>query len=141
VRLDLLPALEAARPGFSRELLALSKRAAAWRSSVEDLVDALQPRRTGDSVYVDVDALRAYDARLHAFLWPALAARAGLALDRRGTERLAAFSTTGKGGLRRGGRVQLAGGHEVVRHSRAFEIRRARAAEPEQRRWTQEHSS
>ena len=35
-----------------------------------------------------------HDAASLALLWPALAARAGATLDRRGTERLAAFTTT-----------------------------------------------
>ncbi len=92
---------------------------------VERHVDALAPRREGGSVYVDAPALLAHDESARAMLWPALAARAGIALDRRGIARLAAFSTW----TARPNRVQLAGGHEVVRHARAFEIRPASIVE------------
>lgn len=121
VRLDLLPALEAARPGFALGLLEIARRAATWRDDVEQRVDALQPRCADGSVFVARSALARYDERALAHLWPALAARAGIALDRRGTVRLAAFSSQ-KG---RGRRVQLAGHHEVIRHGHAFEIRPA----------------
>jgi tRNA(Ile)-lysidine synthase len=121
VRLDLLPALEAVQPGFGRALLDIARRAAAWRADVERRVDAMRPRRTDTSVFVATDALTRYDERALAHLWPALAARAGIALDRRGTVRLAAFSSQ----QGRGRRVQLSGNHEVVRHGHAFEIRPA----------------
>jgi hypothetical protein len=49
-----------------------------------------------------------------------VAARAGIALDRRGIARLAALNTGS-----RARRVPLAGGHEVVRHGDVFEIRAA----------------
>jgi tRNA(Ile)-lysidine synthase len=121
VRLELLPAFEASCPGFSADLLSLSERAAAWRRSVERLVAALNPKGEKGSVFVDASAILAYDHDARAILWPALAARAGIALDKRGTVRLAAFSKY----QGRTQRVQLAGGHEIIRRSRTFEIRPA----------------
>jgi tRNA(Ile)-lysidine synthase len=41
VRLDILPALERARPGFSDEMLAVARAAGDWRESVERVVDGL----------------------------------------------------------------------------------------------------
>jgi tRNA(Ile)-lysidine synthase len=119
VRLDLLPAFEAARPGFSRELLELSRRAAAWRSEVERFVDALEPWRDGDSLFVNAAKLAGVGEQAREIVWPALAARVGIALDRRGTERLATFSTF----VGRQQRLPIAGGHEIIRRERTFEIR------------------
>lgn len=51
VRLDLLPALERAHPGFSDELLELSRRAAALRTEVDSFLDcnvAATVRRPGE---------------------------------------------------------------------------------------------
>jgi tRNA(Ile)-lysidine synthase len=121
VRLDLLPACEAVCPGFSADLLKISERAALWRREVERLVTSLEPWHENRSVFVEADAILAYDRDARAMLWPALAARAGIALDKRGTVRVAAFSTA-EG---RVGRIQLAGGHEIIRRSRTFEIRPA----------------
>jgi tRNA(Ile)-lysidine synthase len=42
VRLDLLPALEGACGGFGAELIAIARRAASWRESVEREVDTLR---------------------------------------------------------------------------------------------------
>lgn len=123
VRLDILPALETARPGFGDELLAVSRRAAACRAEIERWVDALAPRREGSGVYVAADPLLALTAMGRALVWPAIAARAGVVLDRRATARLAEFT----GGVTGRGRVPLAGGHEVVRHRHAFEVRASAA--------------
>lgn len=122
VRLDLLPAMERLHPGFSESLLALSRRAAAWRSEVGRMVDALGPRRERGSLFVPAEPLDHFERDALAVLWPEIAARAGVVVDRRGTERLAEFSR----GSVRGSRVQLSGGHEVIRHARAFEVRQAR---------------
>jgi tRNA(Ile)-lysidine synthase len=119
VRLELLPAFEAAHPGFGRSLLALARRAASWRDDVERRVDGMRPTWDGRSLFVRGDAFAPYDEHALSILWPALAARAGITLDRRGTERLARFGRH----KRVSGRVDIAGGHVVVRHRHAFEIR------------------
>jgi tRNA(Ile)-lysidine synthase len=124
VRLDLLPALERARPGFSDEMVALSRSAAAWRESVERLVDTLGARLLPPLV-VPAGALADLSSDALAILWPAIAARAGIALDWRGTERLVAFTKDG----RPGGRIPLSGGAEVGRTAATFVVRASTAGE------------
>lgn len=126
VRHDLLPALLAQRPSLSSELLALAERAATLRArcaeAVAPLVVDVRPGRvlargtTTDDWPLDARAL----------LWQSLAEQAGIALDRRGTARLAHFSSSG----RRGARVSLAGGYEAVHRGETIELRRRPAAPP-----------
>ncbi len=108
VRHDLLPALRRVRPGIDGELLATARRAALLRSEIEAFVDArLRPVCSGPGrVCVAARELSGYDRGSLAVLWAALAGRAGLALDRRGTERLAEFTSSEP----RRGTVPLAGG-------------------------------
>ncbi|HYV96709.1 MAG TPA: tRNA lysidine(34) synthetase TilS [Gemmatimonadaceae bacterium] len=123
VRLDILPACESVRPGFGNGLLDIARRSAEWRADVERTVDAMSPWMEGTSVFVPAEDVLGHPVEMRAILWPAIAARAGVVLDRRGTERLAAFTTRSS----RTSRIQLAGGHEVVRHARTFEVRPAAA--------------
>ena len=122
VRHDLLPALLRAKPSLGEELLAIGARAAELRAEVERFVRielGLEPRDGGISVARDV--MLRYDAKELALLWPAVAAHAGATLDRRGTERLIAFTTE----YRNGARAQLSGGFEVVGHRGALIVRKA----------------
>lgn len=122
VRHDLLPALLRAKPSLAAELLAIGTRAAELRAEVERFVDlelGLEHRDGGISVARDI--MRRYDAKELALLWPAVAARAGATLDRRGTERLVAFTTE----YRNGARAQLSGGFEVVGHRGALIVRKS----------------
>lgn len=120
VRLDLLPCVAAVRPGFGGELLALSMRAAEWRETVALSVDALGVVQHSDgSLYVARGALKPYDERELAILWPEIAGRAGVTMDRRGTHRVAAFTIGGA----TGGSIQLSGGVEVVRTREHFVLR------------------
>lgn len=122
VRHELLPALLAARPELARELLDVARAAAAWRSDVAGCVDRVAaPRVSSDGAAVDADAaaLRPYGSDELKVLWPEIAARAGVALDRRGTERLASFTAR----ARVGARIQLSGGWDVVRSRDAFQLR------------------
>jgi tRNA(Ile)-lysidine synthetase-like protein len=116
---------------MDEDLLDLSSRAAAWRAEVDSVVTQyVSPSlRTDGDVLLDVDSatLAGYSQPVLAILWPAIVARAGLALDHRGTRRLAAFTTTG----RVGSHVQLSGGWEVVRSRHRFELRRVGTAVPE----------
>ncbi len=125
VRLDLLPALERACPGFGESMIDISCAAAHWRESVEQVVDSLGLQLLPPLV-VPSRALSAMHADALAVLWPAIAARAGLALDWRGTERLVAFTKEGKPGRR----IPLSGGAEVSRTSSTFVVRAAEAPEP-----------
>jgi tRNA(Ile)-lysidine synthase len=122
VRLDLLPALRRVRPDFDRELLALASQAAAWRRELDRLLHSCCPMRaTTDGMSVAVADLAGYDPDTLAVVWPALAARAGVRLDRRGTSRLTAFTFTSK----IGGTIQLSGRVEVVRSRFLFVFRQA----------------
>ncbi|HEX3158217.1 MAG TPA: tRNA lysidine(34) synthetase TilS [Gemmatimonadaceae bacterium] len=121
VRHELLPALRAVRPGFDEELLALGARAAAWRVEMERVVDAIGLAREPDGSWSVASAsLKGYSRTELAVLWPALAARAGLRLDRRGTSRLAEV-TMARAKI---GRIPLAGGGDVVCLRDRFVLRR-----------------
>ncbi len=122
VRHELLPALLAVRPELERELLDVARAAAAWRSDVAACVDRVAaPRVLSDGAAVDADAaaLRRHGSNELQVLWPEIAARAGVALDRRGTQRLASFTAL----ARVGARIQLSGGWDVVRSRDAFQLR------------------
>jgi tRNA(Ile)-lysidine synthase len=95
VRHDLLPALRRVDPALDARLLDASRQAAEWRSSVEAFVDErLKVRRAAPDVLIVASAeLSGYDRDSLAVLWGSLAGRVGLALDRRGTRRLAAFTS------------------------------------------------
>ncbi len=121
VRLDLLPALEAAAPGFSVRMLELSKKAASWRAQMEAI--ALTFPVVTESPYrfsFERSPLSRLDLEGLRQLWPALAARAGVVLDRRGTERLAKFTTDGESGQQ----IQLAGGIRVHLERNAIKFAR-----------------
>ena len=122
VRHDLLPALRRVRPTIDDELLESAEAAVQWRNDVERIVaERVELHDVGETGEMNVVAssLIEFSVSELAVLWPAIAGRAGLALDRRGTERLASFT-----GLSRvGSRVQLSGGWEVVRSRDAFQLR------------------
>lgn len=123
VRLDLLPALSRARPQLPRELLDLSRRAADLRTALEHWVDAnVALDRHDEALAVSRDDLVGLDAPGLALLWPAVAARQGVTLDRRGTERLVSFTIRGTPGAR----IQLSGGVEIVRQRDRLLVRRVR---------------
>ncbi|HEX5438716.1 MAG TPA: tRNA lysidine(34) synthetase TilS [Gemmatimonadaceae bacterium] len=120
VRMDLLPALERADPGFGDALLDVAQRAAALRRDVEHVVDTeLGAQRVGRTLQVARDALARYDECGLRLLCPALVARLGLALDWRGTSRLAGFITKG----RRGSQIQLSGNYVAVWHRDTLQVR------------------
>jgi len=122
LRHDVLPALRAARPTIDDELLAAARDAARWRDEVEAFVAEQVSMRTlvgGGGLDVGAASLAGFSCEELSILWTAIAARVGLALDRRGTARLSAVT-----GLNRvGSRVQLSGGWEVIRSRDAFQFR------------------
>jgi len=127
VRLDLLPALERVHPGFGEAMLRISRDAAAWRTSVEAVVDSLGTETLpGSAVVVDVERLRTMGVAALAAVVPAIAARAGVFLDWRGTERLVGFALTG----RAGGRIPLSGGAEARRTARTLVVQGSPATDP-----------
>jgi len=121
VRHDLLPAMRRARPNIEQELVGVARKAARWRADVEAYVEELgiRMREAGRGLDIPAAALESRREVEVAVLWPAIAARAGAILDRRGVERLAAFTRLG----RVGARIPLAGGWEVVRSRDAFQLR------------------
>src|SRR5947207_13999087 len=68
-----------------------------------------------------------YSRPVLAITWPELAARAGVTLDRRGTDRIADFTISGKVGSR----IQLSGGWELSRSRNLFELRASMRGEQE----------
>lgn len=116
VRLDLLPALERVHPGFSGEMLELGDRAARLRKVVEAFVADFDIRAAPDGAPPDaimfpVEALAGIAEEGLAVLWPALMARSGVALNRRGTGALVRFTARS----RTGHALELAGKSSVVR--------------------------
>lgn len=120
LRLDILPALRRQWPTVDGYLLEVGRRAAAWRRDVERVVDDLRPVADVEGgVSVAREALDGCSPGELAVVWPALAARAGVRLDRRGTRRAVEFTTSAG----RVARMPLAGEAEVVALPRRFVIR------------------
>lgn len=110
VRHDLLPAMTRVRPGFPSSLLTVARLAATWREELDQAVSQIDvtPGPNG-SIRVARADLAGYDAESLRTLWPAIAAKVGVVMDRRGTHRLAEFTMKGLNG----GSIQLSGGIEV----------------------------
>ena len=125
VRLDHLPAIRRVSPGIDEELLRIARSAADWRRDLAALVDTTVPYRLSSDVAnrgsldVAVETLAGYSREALGTLWPELAARAGVTLDRRGTRRAAEFTFAG----RTGQRIQLSGGWQLVRARELLELR------------------
>ena len=125
VRRDLLPALSRVVPGFADALLELARRASDWRFEVDAIAVMMGSAERSRATYsVAAADLAAFTREQLAVLWPALAARAGLVMDRRGTARAAAFTAVS----RPGARVQISGGWELARTRDRFELSRCRIA-------------
>jgi tRNA(Ile)-lysidine synthase len=121
VRMDLYPALVRVRPTLRGELLDLSRRAADLRVALDGWVDDnVEIDNRDDTLMVGRSTLVDLDAASLAVLWPAIAARQGVTLDRRGTERLVSFTIQGSPGRR----IQLSGGVEVIRQRDRLLLRR-----------------
>jgi len=126
VRLDLLPAMRAVRPSIEAEFLTLARCAALMRETLREVADTLIVSAARGSVEARlpdaaseseiaagtaVPGVKDWGADARALLWQTVAERAGLALDRRGTERLVRYSIAG----RVGSRIPLSGGYEALR--------------------------
>jgi tRNA(Ile)-lysidine synthase len=123
VRRDLLPALARVRPGLDDDLLSLARGAADWRDRVDAMASAISRVDAARGVVsVAAEQLEGYSRAELSVLWPAIAARVGLAMDWRGTVRAAAFTTES----RVGARIQLSGGWEIWRSRHLFELGRWR---------------
>ena len=114
------------RPGIDDELLDLARRAAGVRAGLDAAARRVSRPAAGGGAALEVrrTAVAALDDAGRRALWPAIAARAGVVLDRRGTLRVAAFTSSG----REGGRIQLSGGIEVTRRGDLLVVRRSSAS-------------
>ncbi len=119
LRADLLRAAEAVRPGFSADLSAIGTRAAAWRHALRVLVDGLGVRCVEGALVIDAQPLASLASDGLGIVWPELAARAGVVMDRRGIARAAAWTTR----ARPGQRMPLSGGAVLERTARTFVVR------------------
>jgi tRNA(Ile)-lysidine synthetase-like protein len=110
VRHDLLPAIARVRPTFASELLDVARGAAGWRAAIDQIAEGVRVAHHEDgSLRIARSDLAGYSADSLRVLWPAIAARVGVIMDRRGTQRLAQFTIDGA----TGGAIQLSGGVEV----------------------------
>ena len=134
LRLELLPALEAAAPGFGATLDAIGAQSAHWRRALESIVTRLDVggdlSRPAHERLIAAHLVEDYTPEELAVLWPAILARRGVTVDWRGTERLARGST----GKAVGTRIQLSGKTEVVRVRDGFVVRTRRPADDGQER-------
>jgi tRNA(Ile)-lysidine synthase len=121
LRADLMHAAERAHPGFSAELTAIGARAAAWRRELADLSDALGVRHVGDVLVIDVMPLASMSRDSLAILWPEVAGRVGVVMDRRGVARAAAWTPRARAGQR----IPLSGGASLERTATTFVVHAA----------------
>jgi tRNA(Ile)-lysidine synthase len=125
IRRDLLPALVRARGDFDAELIEIGERAAVWRRDLAAIVERTLPFEVNQcdsgARQLDVSApeLMKYSRASLRIIWPELASRAGVTLDRRGTQRAVELVESGKVGRR----IQLSGGWELIRSRTQFELR------------------
>ncbi len=125
IRLDILPSIVRTHPDFPEELLSLAREAATWRRSLEDLAGSVETESERDgALRINRSSLAGYDADSLRVLWPALAARASVVMDRRGTHRAAEFTISGA----TGGTIQLSGGVEIVMRRDHMLLRRWRGS-------------
>ena len=125
IRLDILPSIVRTHPDFPEELLSLAREAARWRRSLEDLAGSVETESERDgALRINRSSLAGYDADSLRVLWPALAARASVVMDRRGTHRAAEFTISGA----TGGTIQLSGGVEIVMRRDHMLLRRWRGS-------------
>lgn len=125
LRLDVLPAFEAASPGFAEAMHAVGARAAAWRRDAERFAATLGGRWLASGVFrVPRAATAGWTAPMLAVVWPVWLAQGGVVLDGDGTRRLLRFTL----GNAPAGELQLPGGATVVRTASHFELRPRRVA-------------
>jgi len=127
LRHEILPALLTVRPRLGDELLDVARRAAALRATLDDVARALVSEGENGSLDVAAAPLGDYDPEELRALWPAIAARARIVLDARGTAGLARFTKEANVG----DRMQLSGAIEVLRRRDAIVLRSAQQAVPD----------
>src|ERR1700694_524763 len=124
IRLYIPPSIVKRNPGFPDELLSLARKSAEWRRSLEDLAGSIESEAgQGGGLPISRQCLAGREADCLRVLWPALAARASVVMDRRGTHRAAEFTIKGA----TGGTIQLSGGVEIVMRRDHMLLRRWRS--------------
>jgi tRNA(Ile)-lysidine synthase len=124
IRHDILPSIVRQNPDFPNQLLSLARQSSEWRRSLENLLPSIDAAEDGNgALRVSRSSLAGFDAECLRVLWPALAARARVVMDRRGTHRAAEFTIRGA----TGGAIQLSGGVEIVMRREDMLLRRVPA--------------
>lgn len=116
VRHEILPALLAVEPSLGEALLDIARRAAEVRGALDHAARTMVSEASDGSLSVATAPLRHYDQEELRALWPAVAARAQIVLDARGTAGLARFTKDSAAG----DRMQLSGAFEVLRRRDAI---------------------
>lgn len=119
VRLEIIPALLAVNPSLGDELLDVARRAADVRIAMDHVARTFVEEAGDGALSVATTPLGDYDQEALRALWPAIAARAQIVLDARGTAGLARFTKDSTAG----DRMQLSGGIEVLRRRAAIVLR------------------
>jgi tRNA(Ile)-lysidine synthetase-like protein len=128
VRRDLLPAFGRVSPSLETDLRDMARHAARWRAALDRRVaNIARLTANGQRVSIAVADVSAYSPAELAVVWPAVAARVGLAMDWRGTQRAAAFTTES----RVGARIPLSGGWEISRTHDRLELARGAGGSPQ----------
>jgi tRNA(Ile)-lysidine synthetase-like protein len=126
VRLDLLPALRSHAPNLEGDLLQLAIEAATLRARCTAVVRPLVSEASAGRVVTRFAMDAAWTDDAAALCCQTIAELAGLALDWRGTARLARFAREGTPGKK----IPLSGGWEAVRRVGGLEIRKTAPATP-----------
>jgi tRNA(Ile)-lysidine synthase len=120
VRLDLLPAIRAVAPDFEQDMLALSRQASELRAEIDQVAASfIVPGPDQSLMAIDVGKLGDLEDDSLKVLLPALVAKGGVTLDRRGLVRLVEIVRSPAGT-----RGQLSGGFEAVRGRRDVAVLR-----------------
>jgi tRNA(Ile)-lysidine synthase len=127
IRHDILPALLRVRPSLGDDLLDVARNAAAIRVAMDHVARTLASGMGDGSLSVAAAPLGDYDQEALRALWPAIAARAQIVLDARGTAGLARFTK----GSTAGDRMQLSGSIEVLRRRDAIVLRSVQPEAPD----------
>jgi len=127
IRLEVLPALETARPGATAAIARFAREAAraesAWNRMADDLLEMLAIRAPDGSVQLAREGLLGYHPYIRARLVRRAFGRLGRTPGRAGTLAALAFITSGASG----GEIELAGGLRLERQFDRIVIRRAAA--------------
>jgi tRNA(Ile)-lysidine synthase len=119
VRHEILPACERATPGFGDWCWAISVRAADWRAEVEALITGLGVHAIDrTTVIVPLAAVEGIEVAGWELIWPAIAARAGVVMDRRGVVRAARWAPSAQVGQE----IPLSGGARLARTRTTFVV-------------------